>query len=80
MTMTMTEIAAHPAAEPEIDPELLAEAQRQLGDAWPNQAINEGLRLLVEQKRLERRQALEDLRRMSREGRFNYAALDEVDE
>ncbi|MEV6927899.1 DUF2191 domain-containing protein [Dactylosporangium sp. NPDC051485] len=78
--MTMTEIAAHQAAEPEIDPELLAEAQRQLGDTWPNQAINEGLRLLVEQKRLERRRALEDLRRMSREGLFNYAALDEVDE
>lgn len=66
-------------SEPEIDEELLIEAQRQLGLVSRNEAINAGLRRVVEQERARRRRALEELQRMSDEGVFDYAALDELD-
>jgi Arc/MetJ family transcription regulator len=75
----MTETVIKQDSGPEIDGELLEEAQRQIGAAWPNEAINEALRELVEDRRARRRQAGEDLRRMSDEGLFDYGALDEAD-
>lgn len=76
----MTKTAVKPDAEPEIDEELLAEAQRQLGLTSRNQALNAALRRLVEEERARRRQALERVQRMSDEGLFDYSALDEADQ
>jgi Arc/MetJ family transcription regulator len=76
----MTETVAQEVTESQIDPELLEEAQRQLGDVSPNEAINEALCRLVQQERLKRREALETLRRMSDEGLFDYSVLDQEDE
>jgi Arc/MetJ family transcription regulator len=76
----MTEVAIRQDSEPEIDGELLEEAQRQIGAASPNEAINAALRELVESRRARRREALAELRRMSDEGRFDYEALEAVDE
>ncbi|WP_432975656.1 type II toxin-antitoxin system VapB family antitoxin [Dactylosporangium sp. CA-233914] len=76
----MTETVAHMATEPQIDQELLEEAQRHLGGVTPNEALNEGLYRLVEQERGKRREALEKLRRMSDEGLFDYPAIEQVDE
>jgi Arc/MetJ family transcription regulator len=76
----MTETVIRTDAEPEIDEELLAEAQRQLGLTSRNEALNAGLRRVVEQERARRRAALERMQQMSDEGLFDYSALDEVDE
>lgn len=75
----MTETVIRQDAEPEIDRELLAEAQRHLGGAWPNEAINEALAMFVEDWRKRRRRALEDLQRMADEGAFNWDAVEEAD-
>ena len=77
--MTETPTRQDTDAEPEIDRELLAEARRHLNDAHPNEAINVALRDFVEAWRERRREALENLRRMSREGAFDYSVLDEDD-
>ena len=66
--------------EPEIDGELLKEAQRHTGAAWPNETINVALRELVEERRRRRREALADLRRMSKEGLFDYGALEAAEQ
>ncbi|WP_432837015.1 hypothetical protein [Dactylosporangium sp. CA-092794] len=76
----MTETVAQLATEPQIDQELLAEARDQLNGVTSNEALNEGLRMLVRHKRQERREALRERRRMSREGACNYAALDGASE
>jgi hypothetical protein len=76
----MTETVAQEVTGAQIDPELLEEAQRQLGDVSPDAAINEALHRLVQQERLKRREALETLRRMSDEGLFDYSVLDKEDE
>ena len=75
----MTETVIRADAEPEIDEELLAEAQRGLGTSSPNETVNAALREYVEAKREQRRRAREELRRMSEEGLFDYGALDEAD-
>ncbi|HTJ34000.1 MAG TPA: hypothetical protein VL738_12285 [Dactylosporangium sp.] len=83
--MTVTDEAARPVAEPRtdqtesdqppIDQELLDEAQRQLNGVTPNEAINAALELLCQTKRAQRRQAMEELQRMSAEGMFDYSKL-----
>jgi Arc/MetJ family transcription regulator len=75
-----TDPDADPDTEPEIDEELLAEAMRGVGTRWRNRAINAALAEYVLAKRARRRQALENLRKMSDEGVFDYDALDEVDQ
>jgi Arc/MetJ family transcription regulator len=75
----MIDVSIRKDPEQEIDAELLAEAQRQLGLSSANEAINAGLRRVVDEERARRRAALQELRRMSDEGVFNYDALDEVD-
>jgi hypothetical protein len=75
----MTETVIRQDSGPEIDGELLEEAQRHLGDAWPNQAINEALRELVEDRRARRRRALENLQRMADEGGLDFDAVEEAD-
>jgi Arc/MetJ family transcription regulator len=75
----VTETVIRADAEPDIDEELLAEAQRQLGLSSRNETLNAGLRRVVEQERARRREALAELRRMSKEGLFNYGALEEAD-
>jgi len=52
---------------------------RQVGTASRNEALNVALRDLVMAKRATLRQALEEVRRMSREGAFNYELLEELD-
>jgi Arc/MetJ family transcription regulator len=76
----MTETVIKTGAGHEIDEELLVEAQRQIGAASPNSAINEALRRLVEQERAKRRQALERAQQMSDEGLFDYSALDAAEQ
>lgn len=82
MTETVIKANATTGAEgePAIDEELLEEARRHLGTASRNATINAALREFVDQQRARRRAALQDLRRLSDEGAFNYDALDEVDE
>jgi Arc/MetJ family transcription regulator len=75
----MTETVIKKDAEPEIDEELLAEAQRQIGAAWPNDAINVALRELVEDRRARRRRAFDQLLRLADEGALNFDAINEVD-
>lgn len=75
----MTQTMAEKNVEPEIDEELLSEVMRGAGTNLRNAAINEALREYAEAKRERRRAALEELRRMSDEGVFDYDALDEVD-
>ena len=69
-------------AEPDIDidEELLAEAQRQLGGSSRNEALNVGLGLLVAQRRARRLEAFDALRRMAAEGAFDWDRLEELDE
>ena len=75
----MTDLATKPVSEPEVDQDLLAEAQRQIAAGSPNAAINEALRRLVEQERAKRRTALEAARRMADEGLFDFSRLDAAD-
>jgi len=65
--------------EPDLDEDILAEVMRGLDTSSRHEAINAALTALAEAKREVRRQAREELRRMSDEGAFDYAALDEVD-
>lgn len=76
----MTDIATKQDSEPEIDEELLVEAQRQISAPFRNSAINEALRRLVEEERGKRREAMEQLRRLNDEGAFDYDALDAADQ
>jgi Arc/MetJ family transcription regulator len=75
----MTETSIRTNAEPDIDAELLAEAQRQLGLPSVNETINAVLRRVVEEERGRRRRSLERLQQMSDEGLFDFDALDEAD-
>ena len=75
----MTDTSLKKDAEPELDEDLLEEAMRQVGTTFRNEALNIALRDLVMAKRAIRRQSLEDVRQMSREGAFNYELLEELD-
>ena len=75
----MTDTTLKADAEPEIDEELLAEAMRGTGTTSRNETLNIALREYVMAKRAIRRQALENVRRMSDEGAFDWDALDEAD-
>jgi Arc/MetJ family transcription regulator len=76
----MTDLVTKPVSEPEVDQDLLQEAQRQIAAATPNDAINEALRRLVEQERAKRRAALEAARRMADEGLLDFSRLDAADQ
>lgn len=76
----MTEIVIETGADQEIDEDLLVEAQRQIGAASPNSAINEALRRLVEQERAKRRQALERAQQMADEGLLDFSALEAAEQ
>jgi Arc/MetJ family transcription regulator len=75
----MTDTAIKTDAQPEIDKELLEEAQRQLGATSPNEAINIALLDLVADRRARRRRALEELQRMAEEEPFDWGAIAEAD-
>jgi Arc/MetJ family transcription regulator len=75
----MTETVVHKGSEPELDEDLLAEAQRGLGTTSQNETLNAVLWEYVVAKRERRLAALNRLRQMSDEGLFNYGALDEAD-
>ena len=75
----MTETVVQTDAEPEIDGELLAEAQRHLDGSSRNAAINAALEMYVEARRARRRAARERLQDIIDEGAFNWDAIDEVD-
>jgi Arc/MetJ-type ribon-helix-helix transcriptional regulator len=76
----MTDLATDPIIEPAVDADLLAEARRQIQATSANEAINEGLRLLVERERAKRRAARARLEQMHDEGVFDYSQLDAADE
>jgi putative antitoxin of VapBC-like toxin-antitoxin system len=75
----MTDLATNPIIVLEIDEGLLTEAQNQLGGASPGEALNEGLRLLVEQRRARRLRALERTQQMADEGLLDFSKLDHLD-
>jgi Arc/MetJ family transcription regulator len=79
--VTMNETVARKATEPQIDPELLAEAQRHLNNVTPNEAVNEALRLLVEHYRERRGRAFDRLQEMVEQEpeHFDFSAIDEAD-
>jgi Arc/MetJ family transcription regulator len=67
----MTDLATDPTTEPAVDADLLAEAQRQIRATYANEAINEGLRLIVERERAKRQAARARLEQMHDEGLFD---------
>ncbi|WP_305786749.1 hypothetical protein [Symbioplanes lichenis] len=71
----MTDLALTPEVagrqDVELDTDLLEEAQRQIS-ASRNEALNEGLRLLVEKHRERRRLAGEALERMVENGELDF--------
>ena len=75
----MIETVMEKRTEPEIDEELLAEAQAGLGTSSRNETINAALLHYVEEKRERRLRAFDNLQRMADEGRFNFDTIDEVD-
>jgi hypothetical protein len=75
----VTDLATNPITIADIDEELLFEAQRQLNGASRSEALNEGLRLLVEQRRARRLRALERTQQMADEGLLDFSKLDELD-
>ena len=76
----MTDLATDPTTDPALDADLLAEARRQIQATSANEAINEGLRLLVERERAKRRAARARLEQMHDDGVFDYSQLDAADE
>ena len=77
---TMTDLATNPVTHPEVDRELLVEAQRHLQETSPNAAINEALRRLVETERARRRAAGAALHRMVEKGELDFRSLGSIDE
>jgi Arc/MetJ family transcription regulator len=76
----LTDLATKPATDPEVDQNLLAEAQRHLSAASRNAAINEALRRLVDEERAKRRKALEASQRMADEGLLDFSRLEAADQ
>jgi Arc/MetJ family transcription regulator len=76
----MTDLATSPITEPDIDGELLDEAQRHLSARLPNAVINEALRRLVEEERQKRRSARARLDQMYENGEFDFTQLDAAEE
>jgi Arc/MetJ family transcription regulator len=77
---TMTDTAVKSVSESDVDEDLLAEAQRQIAAPSRSATINAALRLLVEQERTKRGEALEEARRMVRDGEVEFLPLDSVDQ
>lgn len=75
----MTDTSLRKDAEPELDEELLDEAMRHVGATSRNEALNIALRELVMAKRAIRRRALENVRRKSAEGLYDWDAIEEAD-
>ncbi|MDQ7907901.1 type II toxin-antitoxin system VapB family antitoxin [Phytohabitans sp. ZYX-F-186] len=75
----MTDTSLEKDTEPELDEELLAEAMRGTGTMSRNETLNIVLREYVMAKRHVRRKALEEIRRMSAEGAFDWDAIEEAD-
>jgi Arc/MetJ family transcription regulator len=61
----------------DVDAELLLEAQRQIGAATPDLAIDEALRRLVDQERAKRDAARKRLQEMYAEGDLDFDPVDE---
>jgi hypothetical protein len=84
---SVTDLATQPDATPrseirvelKVDAELLLEAQRQIGAASPDIAVNEALQRLVDEERAKRDAARVRLQRMYDEGNLDFDALEDVD-
>ncbi|WP_412745871.1 type II toxin-antitoxin system VapB family antitoxin [Krasilnikovia sp. MM14-A1004] len=76
----MTDLAARPVAEPGLDEELLAEAQRQIAGNSRNATLNEALQRMVDEEREKRRAARERLQHLVDEGALDFSKLDAADE
>lgn len=70
-----TPVGGKPADDVPIDEELLEEAMRGTGTPLRNTTINAALEEYVLSRRQRRREALENLQRMSEEGAFDHSAL-----
>jgi Arc/MetJ family transcription regulator len=77
--MTVEPDADKPDAEPEIDEELIAEAQAGLGTSSRNETINVLAREYVMAKRKIRREAHEAILRMADEGLLDFSKAEELD-
>ena len=75
----VTETVVRAEAEPGIDEELLAEAQRGLGTSSRNATLNAALREYVEAKRERRRKAYDNVQRMAADGEIDFEAIAEAD-
>jgi hypothetical protein len=75
----MTEIATKIDAEPKLNEDRLAEAQRHLGGVPATVALNAALDLFVEHWRERRGRAFDRLQAMADEGGFDFSAIEEAD-
>jgi len=84
----MTDLATEPDTESrseirvemKIDAELLLEAQRQIGAASLDAAVNEALRRLVNEERAKRDAARARLRQMYDDGELDFRDPEELDQ
>jgi Arc/MetJ family transcription regulator len=84
----VTDLATPPDTRPQseirvelkVDAELLVEAQRQIGAASPDSAVNEALRRLVAEERAKRDAARARLRQMYDDGDLDFHPLEELDQ
>ncbi|BCB88990.1 type II toxin-antitoxin system VapB family antitoxin [Phytohabitans suffuscus] len=74
----MTDTSLKKDTQPELDEELLEEAMRGTGVSR-NETLNIALHDYVMAKRAVRRRALENVRRKSAEGVYDWDALEEAD-
>ncbi|HKT04587.1 MAG TPA: type II toxin-antitoxin system VapB family antitoxin [Rugosimonospora sp.] len=75
----MTETMVKKEAGTQIDEELLEEARRQLGNVSPEEAINQALHELVENRRDRRGRAYDNLQRIADQGELDFDAIAEAD-
>ena len=74
----MTETVMRTETEPDIDEDLLVEAQRGLGTSSRNATLNAVLREYVEAKRERRPRAYDEVQRMAAEGAIDFSAIEEA--
>jgi Arc/MetJ family transcription regulator len=80
VTQPHTDPRSEIRAELTIDAELLSEAQRQIGAASPDDAVNEALQRLVGEERGKRDAARARLQQMYDDGELDFRPLEELDQ
>ena len=64
----------------DLDEALLAEAATALGTRTKRETVEQSLQRVIEQARVLRQGALEELQQMAADGLLNFDALDELDQ